>query len=814
MSNSCFSKLALAFVIVLALVGCKSDAERADEYFRSGMELLESGDTDRALVQFRNVFELDPAHIETRQAMAEHFMEQGNPRAAYGQYLAIAEQYPENFEARRALAELAFAASSWDEFERHGTVAIEMSPEDPRVQAIDLGLKYRAAALDEDDPALQALVAPTEALLTTLPDSMILNNLLIDSYVRDGALGKALDQIDVLIALDPGNRQLYTRRLALLAQMQDLPEIETQLRAMVEQFPGDNEVYGMLLQYYVSQQKMEEAEAFLREIANPTDEDPELFLSLIQFVTQVRGEEAARVEIERAIAENPKPNRFKAMLAMLDFQAGAQDAAIAEMEAILADADQTDPVNQAIKVTLARMLGGTGNQVGARQLVEEVLAQNPSNVDALKMQASWQLQADETDAAIANLRIALDTAPEDVQVMNLMYEAYTRTGETDLARDYLALAVEASGNAPDPSLRYARALMGEDRLRPAEDVLLSALRQNARNVDLLSLLGQLYLRMEDIPRATQVVDTLRRIDTEQTRTIANGLQAEILSREGGTEEAMTFLENLAAGEDADLRDRLILLRARLQVGETEEALQLAQELVAENPENLNLKQALATTQIVAGDLEGAQANYRAITDAAPDRAVNAWLQLVRIANRQGTPDEADAIIEEALAATDRNPNILLAKANRLEGVGDIDEAITIYEELYAKNSGALVIANNLASMLVTYKEDAESLERAWTIGRRLRDVDNPAVQDTYGWILFRRGAVEEALPYLEKSAAGLTEDPLVQAHLGFAYAALERNEIALEQLQKAVDLAGPADTRAQIEKARAEITRLRSLPDN
>ena len=107
---------------------------------------------------------------------------------------------------------------------------------------------------------------------------------------------------------------------------------------------------------------------------------------------------------------------------------------------------------------LARMLLQTGNQVGARRQVEEVLAQNPSNVDALKMQASWRLQADEVDEAIADLRVALDTAPEDIQAMNLMYEAYTRTGETDLARDYLALAVEASGSAPDPSLRYARAL--------------------------------------------------------------------------------------------------------------------------------------------------------------------------------------------------------------------------------------------------------------------------------------------------------------------------------------------------------------------
>ncbi len=99
------------------------------------------------------------------------------------------------------------------------------------------------------------------------------------------------------------------------------------------------------------------------------------------------------------------------------------------------------------------------------------------------------------------------------------------------------------------------------------------------------------------------------------------------------------------------------------------------------------------------------------------------------------------------------------------------------------------------------------------MGRRLRDADNPALQDTYGWILFRRGEVEEALPYLESAAAAL-DDPIVVAHLGFAYAALERNEEALEQMQKAVDMAGPADTRDRIEAARAEIARLRGLQEN
>lgn len=812
MLNIFLSRTLLAVALVAALAGCKSDAEWAEENFQSGVALLQSGDVERAMIHFRNVFEFDPEHLPAREVLARHFMSEGNRLAAYGQYRAIAEQNPEHFEARRALAELSFATNNWDEFERHGAFVVVTSPEDPRVQAIDLGLKYRAAALEEDVLAMQALVAPAEALLSDQPESQILNSLLIDSYARDGALSKALTRLDVLLSLDPDNRQLYTRRLALLQKMEDLPALETQLKAMVEQFPGDNEVYGMLLRYYVAQQRLDEAEAFLREIADPADEDPGLFLSLIQFVSQTKGDAAARAEIERAIAANPKPDRFKAMRALLDFQAGQQEPAIAEMEAILADADPAEAQTQTIKISLAKMLVGSGNPVGARRQVEEVLAQNPSQVEALKMQASWHLQVDEIEAAIANLRIALDTAPEDIQAMNLMHEAYTRAGETDLAREYLAQAVEASGNAPTPTLRYARVLMGDERYLPAEDALLSALRRGPENVDILTLLGQLYLRMDDIPRATQVIDTLRRIDTEETRSIANGLQADLLIIESGTEQALDFLENLAGNDTAEIRDQVRLLSARLQVGDTEAALEIARKLVEENPDDLGLKRALANTQAAGGDLAAAETTLREITAAAP-QAPEPWLSLARLAQSQGEYDASAAIIEEGLVATDRNADIVWAKASILERQGDIDAAIALYEELYAKNSGSVILANNLASLLATYKDDAESLERAWIVGRRLRDADHPALQDTYGWILYRRGDAEAALPYLE-SAAEKLDDPIVQAHLGFVYAALERNEAALAQMQKAVDLAGPADTRAKVEEARSEIPRLRGLLEN
>jgi tetratricopeptide (TPR) repeat protein len=116
-----------------------------------------------------------------------------------------------------------------------------------------------------------------------------------------------------------------------------------------------------------------------------------------------------------------------------------------------------------------------------------------------------------------------------------------------------------------------------------------------------------------------------------------------------------------------------------------------------------------------------------------------------------------------------------------------------------------VVANNLASLISTYRTDPESLERAFVVARRLRGSDVPAFQDTYGWIAFRRGELQEALEHLEPAANALTEDPLVQYHLAMTYQALERPQDALDRFRRSVEIAGETDTRPQIADARQRI---------
>ena len=801
--------LALTLVLSLVLTGCKSAEERAEEHYQNGIALLAEGDVDRAIVELRNVFQLDGSHQEARRLLAATLIGQDNKRGAYRQLLRLVEQYPDDLEALVQMSEIAFEENNWQEVERHGAKAQELAPEDPRVQAITLARQYRAAALDGNEPDRREAARQTEAALVDLPDNVILRNLMIDAALRDGEYDKALTDIDWMLERQPENELYWGQRLNVLVRQGDMDGVEAQLGELITRFPENDDYKRDLIRLFMARGTPEKAEAYLRERVAATGEDGAR-ADLIRFVSEVRGREAARAEIETAIAEATDKATFQVMAAAMNFEEGNTAQAIAALEAVLQGAEPSEKM-RAVKVTLAQMLEATGNVVGARARVEEVLAEDATNAEALKMRAGWLIEADDTDGAVAALRTALETAPEDSQAMTLMAQAYSRAGRTELARDFLALAVEASGNAPAETVRYAQVLIQEERYAPAEDILLPALRLAPQNQQLLITTGQLYLEMDDLGRLEQVVRALRELGTEESTQAANSLEAERINRRSGAEEAIGYIESLATAEDATLSSKFSLVRARIATGDLAGALELAQQIEAEEPQNDNVKALVAATQAVNGNLDAAEGIYRDLLDKDPARPA-LWLEMSRLQTRKGDRDASVEAIELGLAASPGAENLLWAKASVLEQAGEIESAIAIYEDLYERNSASPIIANNLASLMATYREDEESLSRARVIARRFRDAEVPALQDTYGWIAHRSGETEEALPYLESAAEGLPNDPIVQYHLAQVYLALGRTEEALGQFRRAVEVAGPADTRPQIADAKAQVQTLQNQP--
>ncbi len=788
------------------LAACDSSEERVEKHFQSGLELLEAGDVPRAMVEFRNVLALDRSHTEARTIYARAARENGNVSEAYSQFLQLAEQNADNMEARLALSEIAILSQNWDEAERHGTALIEAGSDLDGADIVKLALEFRRAAQADDRPRIRELTREAEALAESNPNDEILVRLLLDGYLTDNRIDDAIAVTRPIIDGGSDNQVFYQVMAELLFAKQDIDALEAHFRVMLEKFPDSDETKGALIRLLVSEGRLDRAEDFLRKEIEAADDKPGAHVNLIALIRQTRGDQAALEEIETAIATYESAPLLTALKAGLVFDSGQRDEAIALMESITEGQEASAEVDD-FRVTLAKMLLETGNDVGARQLVEAVLDHDKSHVEALKMRATWQIEADQADEAIATLRLALDQAPDDAEAMTIMARAHERNGDKQLAQDLLALAVEASGNAPEESLRFARIQISEERFSTAEEVLINALRRSPGQPDLLVALGQVYLATEDWSRAEQVADTLRRTGSNVAAVAADELQLQVISRRDGRDQGVGFLEQLIETSSDATAAKVALIQTRIEDGANDDALALAQELVAEMPDDPRVAMVLGNTHLALADLEAAEKTFRDVIARDGQNGL-AVMQLLRVLGAQDRMDEAEALVKSALERMPDMPDILWAKATIDERNGDIDGAIDIYERLYAMNSDNQVVANNLASLLVTYREDDADLERAVAVGKRLRGTSFPPFQDTYGWLQYRQGNIDEALEYLEPAAAAIEDDPIVQFHLAKAYLSAGRDADALSQFRKVVSLAGPSDTRDQIAEARAEIERL------
>lgn len=797
----------------LALAGCESPEDKAERYYQSAMELVEAGDTARAAVEFQNVFKYDGFHKQARQAYADMLLEEGRVNDAYSQYLRLIEQYPDTPEVRLTLAELALARGNWDEVERHGRAAIALVPQDRRAQAIEVALEYRQAVLDKDDTARERAAGAARALLADAPENMVARRVSIDYAAGSGDPQRALSDLDAALENEPDSLELNVQKFRLLVQSGDSAAAETQLRRMYERFPDNEEVRTSLIQWYMALRKFDEAETFLRKLAGDVTAAPEGHVAVVQLLRQAQGEEAALEELDRLIAANagqPNADLYGALRASILFEQGSRSEAISAMESIVKGAEASDQTRR-IKVMLARMMAATGNQVGARARVEEVLAEDDGNSEALKMRAAWAIEDDKADQAINDLRAALDQNPRDAQALTLLSQANERLGNLELAGERLSQAVEVSGAAPAETLRYVRFLRREGRMSSVPSLLIDALRVSPAHVGLLSQLADFYLNQGQWERAQDVVARLGALDNPEAQAAAEPLQAALLLAQNRTEEGIAFLQSLAgsAGEGSARGMAAVasVVQTQLRAGKPEAAREYVDEQLAGSPDDPGLRLISASLYAAMGELDQAETLYRGLVAERPEAEAPVRL-LYGLLQGTGRAAEADAVLEAGLAAQPGSDTLRLLKAGRLEQQGDIEGAIAIYEALYAENSNNVLIANNLASLITSFRDTPEDLDRAFAIARRLAGSDVPAFQDTYGWIEYRRGNPEEALRYLEPAAEGLSGDPLVQFHLGMAYAALERSAQARTALTRALEIAGENSTLPQMNTARETLATL------
>lgn len=187
-----------------------------------------------------------------------------------------------------------------------------------------------------------------------------------------------------------------------------------------------------------------------------------------------------------------------------------------------------------------------------------------------------------------------------------------------------------------------------------------------------------------------------------------------------------------------------------------------------------------------GDVDEARALLRAQDDGAGDPAAGhryllAESQLLRDAGRS---EEALALIEEALAKTPDDTDLMYEAAMLAENLDRLDimeNRLRRIIELAPEHAHAY---NALGYSLADRGQRLEEAQDLIEYALELRPND-PFILDSMGWVLFRRGNATEALAHLEK-AYGLRQDAEIAAHLGEVLWQLERHDEARRILDEAL----------------------------
>ena len=789
------------FVLValssLALAACSSPEEKAQNYYERGNEYLAKKDYVKAGLEFKNALQLNKNMVAAWRGLLEVETHSSNLQSVVPTLRNIVELAPKDVKAKLQLGRIFLAGNALDQALDLANAATKLEPNNADVIAFHAGvllkLDDQVAAKREAEKALHLDPKNTAAWVVLAAEKM-----------KRGDLKGALAILDQQADANEKDLGLQISRLNLMDKLGQSKETEQLLRKLIEMYPKIVNFRQALVNFYIDKKRFDDAEKELRAISSANPSDVNAGLNLVRFLQQHKGAAAARQELV-ALSKKADAAPFKYQIALAEFEysQGQADESIKLLEK-LSSGDHAKEQIITAKLALAEIYLKQKKHDAAKLLISEVLSKDEQNTEGLKLRASLRLAEGNVDAAITDLRQALNDQPRATDLMLLLASAYERGGSIDLAEKQFANATQVSNFNPAVALNYVAFLQRRGNFEHAEDILVDLARRWPNNIPVLTALAQVRLARHNWNGAKLVADAIQKIKGNQN--LGDEIYAASLLGEGKYENSIRLLESVHASVPAAVQPMVALVNTMVRANQLDKANIFLQKVLKENPKNAVALILLGSIQERKKADEEAIKDYRAAIEIEPKKP-DGYFALAALYLRQKKLVESEKSARDGLKQIPDNLALHQMLASALELQGRYDQAIAEYEYILKQQPGSLVAANNLASLLSDRRGDKESLERAYSVAVVLRKSPIPSFKDTLGWIYFLRGDTKSALPLLEDAAKSLKDRAVVQYHLGMCYQATGDSAKATEQFAKALKLQPDAQLAAKIQAA-SEKTRM------
>ncbi len=740
-----------------------------------GKQYLAAENYEKARIEFSNVLQIDPNDIDGRYLSAVVAEKLHDLRGAFQGYQATLNVDETYAPALAALGRLYVFSGLPQQGLDRADKGLAVHPHDPDLLAVraaaEVQLGHEQAAFDD-----------ATAALAQSPDHEYAVALLAGIYRKRGELDKAATLVEAAIGRRPDSVDLHTVLAQLDLDRGENAQAESELKHLVDLRPKDLEQRQKLVAFYTRTGRLDEAEKALRDLIGLDPKSADYKMALIDFLATRRSLGAAEKALSEQLAKDPKDDSLR-LAAGRFYEAHALPAEAERAYEAVIDHAGRNAAGLAARDRLAALRIRSNRIEEARPLIEEVLRESPRDNDALVLRATLALAAHRPADAVTDLRAVLRDRPNSAPVLRTLARAHAENNEPDLARDSFRRAVEADPGNDDIRIEFADYLDSHNADDEARQLIDAVLKNRPQNVKALQIEFRLRLRNGDTKAAREAAEEI--VKAEPQSALGYYLEG-LLEESAGNRDAAIADFNKALEKRPEAAEPLgALVRVLLAAGREEDARQRLEGVVKQFPEDAPALNLLAQIMLLDNQAEQAAALAQRAIQARPG-----WWEPYRtkalVMLGQKKQAEAESAYLEGMKATDDSPALGMDLAALYERDGRTDPAIQLYERLHTANPASQAVANNLAMLLATYRNDGVSRQEAQDLVRSFRNSDNPAYLNTYGWVRFQQGQIDEAVTYLRRASSAAPKDPLMHYHLGKALLAAGDAEQARAELEIAV----------------------------
>jgi len=635
-----------------------------------------------------------------------------------------------------------------------------------------------------------------------------LADLMLNSHDRD-LIQQAAGQLQTLLDSDPDNTAAAGRLAVAEWSLGKLQDAENRLQQALEKFPADLTSAVTLARFKLDRDDARGALEVLQRATRNSPRSVPAAIALAQVYVMNGRTAEAEAELRRALELDPhsgiallslasiqiaghRPDEAEATLRKLSdladpayngaygeflLQRGRRAAALAEFERLV----KATPGERIARSRLIAAYMQMNRVPDAEKLLAQALKQNPKDTDALLERSIISLEAGNLEQAEADLHQVILFVPNSAEAHFALAAVFKARGMVRNERQELTESLRLKPNLLPARLWLVQSLLVAEENQSALGVLEQA---PAAQRQMLALVIERNWVLLFLGRSKEVATVLTQV-LRYGRFPELVLQDAVLKmQEKDYAAARREAEEVLRQNPAEARAARVVVDSYVAQNQSAKAGEWLAEMVAAHPQSADLER-LAGKWFEALQKNSEARHAFAAAHAADPKSISDDLSLAELDLRGNQIQAARQEAHEALQSDPKNIKALLLCGEVEDRSGQPAAAAAYYREVLSLDGNNLMALNNLANYLAVGDPD-----EALALAQRAMEAapDNPGVEDTLGWIYYRKGMYRAALDYL-KAATAKDPSPRRRFHLGQAYLKLGERDLG----QRMVALAVGAD---------------------